>query len=74
MTACILNSVWVRILARKLKIRRRRKDIITKDLEVLEREITTTRDIACTSNTTWAHRVESMKTQDPKQDPEQQDL
>ena len=71
MTACILNSVWVHILPKKLKIMRKSKENITRDRKVCEREITTRKNIACTSNTTWAHRVESMKTQDPQQNPEQ---
>ena len=64
-TVCIISTVQIRTLARKLKITRKSKDNVTKDLEVLEREITTRKDIPSTSNKTWAHRVDSMKIQDP---------
>ena len=74
MTACIISTARIHILARKLKITRRSKGNITKDLEVLERDITTRKDIACTSNKIWAHKVESMKIQDPPQILEQHDL
>ena len=62
-TGCISTSrIW--ILTKKLKITRRLKDTITKDFEILKREITTKKEIASTSNWTWTHRVESTKIQD----------
>ena len=53
-TGC-LSTVRIRILARKLKITWKSRDTVTKDLEILEREVTTRRDIATTSQITWAH-------------------
>ena len=51
-------------LARKLKITRKSKDTITRDLEILEGEVTTRKDIVSTSQKTWAHQVDSIKVKD----------
>ena len=73
-TVCIISTAQIRILVRKLKITRKSKYNVTRDLEVLEREVMTRKDITSTSNKTWAHRVESINVQDQLQNPEQHDL
>ena len=74
MTVCIISMERICILTRKLRITRKSIDNVARDLAVLERKVMTRKDIASTSNKTWARRVDSMKVSDPSQNSEQHGL